>query len=67
MRKLRKKCDFNQEELAHRAGLSTVYISLLERGLRHPSLDTVFELAQALSISAAELVACVEADLKQID
>jgi len=57
----------SQEELAHLAGLSAVYISFLERGLRHPSLDTVFAISQALDLSAAQLVGLIERDLASAD
>lgn len=46
-----------QEGLALSAGLDRTAISLLERGLRSPSLETVFALADALEIPASQLVA----------
>ncbi len=42
--------------LALEAGLRPTYISLLERGLRNPSLVTVRVLAQALETTMTSLV-----------
>ncbi len=42
-----------QEELAGAAGLEQSYISLLERGLRTPGLDTLFRIARAFGIKPA--------------
>ena len=50
----------SQERLAEAAGLDRTYISLLERGLRQPTLETVLRLAEALGTSAATLVRATE-------
>jgi transcriptional regulator with XRE-family HTH domain len=51
-----------QETLAETADLDRTYPSLLERGLRQPTLAYLFALADALKMSAADLVAqtCTE-------
>lgn len=46
-----------QETLAEIADVDRTYPSLLERGLRQPTLAYLFALADALEISAADLVA----------
>ena len=40
----------SQAQLAARAGFTAAYISLLERGLRSPPLETVQRLAGAMGI-----------------
>jgi len=45
-----------QEDLAAKSGLSQQYISDLERGLRNPTVVTLFELAVALACSPAHLI-----------
>jgi transcriptional regulator with XRE-family HTH domain len=60
VRKLRLKLGVSQEDLADRAGLHRTYISLLERGLRNPSLTVIAQLATALNTTASELVAASE-------
>lgn len=47
----------SQEELSEGADFDRTYPSLLERGLRAPSLVVVFELARALDVEPAQLVA----------
>lgn len=47
--RLRRK--LSQESLAAKAGLSVSYISMLERGMRVPPLDTLEALAKALGVS----------------
>lgn len=44
-----------QEQLAHAAGLTTNYVSDLERGTKVPSLTTILLLAHALGIYPGEL------------
>lgn len=46
----------SQEELAARSDLDVTYISLLERGLRSPSLDALFAIARGLELPASDLV-----------
>ncbi len=60
VRKYRVAAGLSQEALADKAGLHRTYISLLERGLRSPSIDTLRQVAGALGISTAELVAEAE-------
>jgi transcriptional regulator with XRE-family HTH domain len=50
----------SQEALADKAGLHRTYISLLERGLRMPSILVVQQLAKALDTTMASLVGEVE-------
>jgi len=52
----RSRRELTQEGLALSAGLDRTAISLLERGRRSPSLETVFALADALDIPASQLV-----------
>jgi transcriptional regulator with XRE-family HTH domain len=46
----------SQEELAGRSGLHRTYVSQLERGLKSPSLSTLFALALALKTDPSDLV-----------
>ncbi len=52
----RQRRKISQQELAHSAGLSVSYISMLERGERLPPLDTLEKLAQVLKVNAVELL-----------
>jgi len=44
-----------QDQLAEKTGLSISYISMLERGERSPTLDTLATLATALGVSLGDL------------
>lgn len=57
LRRLREASNLTQEDLAFECGLDRTYISLLERGLRQPSLTTIFLVADAVGLSASRLVA----------
>jgi transcriptional regulator with XRE-family HTH domain len=47
----------SQEELAHRAGLNRTFVGRLEVAQTQPSITVLFQLADALEVDAAELVA----------
>jgi len=52
----RVKCSLSQEELAEKTNTSRVFISLLEKGTRLPSLETIVGIANAMSVSADDLL-----------
>ncbi|NMG56027.1 helix-turn-helix domain-containing protein [Aromatoleum aromaticum] len=56
IRTLRKAQGLSQEALAERAGLHRNFVSLIERGKNQPTVDTLFRLAEALGVTAVELV-----------
>lgn len=49
-----------QEQLADAAKLHQTTIALFERGLRCPSLDTVFHLADAMNVDPVSFINLVE-------
>ena len=55
--RIRRERGLTQEQLAERSGLSQQYISGLERGLRNPTVVTLYELAVAMDASPDELIA----------
>ncbi|MCL1832117.1 MAG: helix-turn-helix transcriptional regulator, partial [Oscillospiraceae bacterium] len=46
----------SQEELAHDADISTVYLGIIERGERCPTIDTLLKISAVLDISPALLL-----------
>jgi transcriptional regulator with XRE-family HTH domain len=60
LRDARVAAGLTQEQLSFQAGLSRPYISMLERDLKSPTLETLFLLCEALGISASTLVGRVE-------
>jgi transcriptional regulator with XRE-family HTH domain len=55
VRAFRLKLGMTQEELAQRAHLHRNYVSLLERGRRGITLDTILEVAKVLGVKPARL------------
>lgn len=55
----------SQETLALESQLDRTFISLLERGLRQPSLTTILQLAKPLGVSPEHLMASVMQILSQ--
>ncbi len=56
IRYFRTKMQLTQEQLAEQADLSHVFISYLERGERTPGLDAIINIANALNVSADDLL-----------
>ncbi len=56
VRKARLTQGLTQEELSYRSGFSQQYLSDLERGLRNPTIITLYELAKALGTDHVRLV-----------
>lgn len=52
----RIKKGFTQESLAEIVDISPMHMSVIERGIKCPRLDTFVKLANALDISADELL-----------
>lgn len=61
LKEMRNHRKISQSELANLAELDRTYISLLERGLRQPTIETVFKLAEALNMKASLLIQKMEA------
>jgi len=45
-----------QEQLSEKTGLTQQYLSGLEQGRRNPTVVTLYDLAQALGVSPADLI-----------
>jgi transcriptional regulator with XRE-family HTH domain len=56
LRLLRDKQGMSQETLADRAGLHRTQLSVIERGRRNISLNTLISLAAALGVTEIELL-----------
>ena len=51
IRRLRKRAELSQEELAASAGIHRTYIGSVERGERNISLDNLERIARALKVT----------------
>ena len=54
--KFRKEKKWSQELLGFESGLTRAYISLLERGQRSPTLNSIFRIASALNVGVEEVI-----------
>jgi transcriptional regulator with XRE-family HTH domain len=61
LREERRKQGISMEELATRAGLSQSMISLLERDLRNPTLDTLLRITDVLEIDLPDVLRAARA------
>ena len=57
---LRQKKGLTQEQLSGLAALDRTHYSKIERGLRSPTLETVFKIAFALDMKPHELIQVIE-------
>ena len=60
LRGYREKIKMTQEELALECGLDRTFMSALERGIRQPSLKSLFKIARTLNVSPSQIVSDVE-------
>ena len=56
VQKVRKATGVSQEELANKLSMHRTYIGMIERGERNPTIRTLYKIAKALKVSAADLL-----------
>jgi transcriptional regulator with XRE-family HTH domain len=67
LRNFRLNKGLSQEKLAGECGLDRTFISLLERGLRQPTISTIFKITEALDIKSSFLIKEVEKRYENIE
>lgn len=60
LRQFRESKHMSQEVLSGLAGLDRTHYSKIERGLRSPTIDTLFKIAYALDVKPHELMIGIE-------
>ncbi len=60
LKEIRIENKISQEKLAEYCNLDRTFISLLERGLRQPTLTSIFKISKALKILPSELIKKIE-------
>jgi transcriptional regulator with XRE-family HTH domain len=63
IKKIRLERGLTQEMLASNSGLERTFISMLERGIKQPSLKTISSLAHAVGLKNYELLHLVEHEI----
>lgn len=60
IRDFRRAKKMSQEVLSGLADLDRTHYSKIERGLRSPTIDTIFKIARALDVPAHEIIVAIE-------
>lgn len=60
LREVRKDKGLSQERLALECGFDRTYVSLIERGLKSPTIRAVVRLAETLGVKPSEIVGRME-------
>ncbi len=60
IQEMRKSKGMSQEVLSGLAGLDRTHYSKIERGLRSPTIDTLFKIAHALDTTPHEIIIKIE-------
>lgn len=63
LKRVRKERGITQEYLAQESGYHTTYISQIERGLKNPTLQTLFCIAKALGVPAYSMIFSTEEEI----
>lgn len=64
LREQRTSAQLSQEQLALNADVDRTFVSQMERGIRQPTLTTLFKLARALQVQPSTLVSRTEKQLR---
>lgn len=59
---IRKQKGMTQDKLANKMGISSKYLSSIERGKENPTLDTLINLGQSLEADLGEIFTFVEVE-----
>ena len=65
LREERERQGISQYELAPKAGLSASTLSVIERELRNPTLDTLLRIAGVLEVELGELLSQASAEVRK--
>lgn len=65
--RLRREKGLSQEVLSGLAGLDRTHYSKIERGLRSPTIDSLFKIAHALDIPPHQLLQEIEHEVARQD
>lgn len=64
--KHRGRLSLSQEKLAELVGIHRTYVSQIERGLKSPTLQILFNLSHTFKIPASQLIQEIEDELHEV-
>ncbi len=59
----REKCGLSQEVVSGLADIGRTHLSAIERGIRKPTLETFFKVAEAMNIAPSDLMKLIENEI----
>lgn len=63
IQRYREKKGLSQEVVSGFADIGRTHLSAIERGVRKPTLDTFFKIAEAMEIAPHELMKSIEQEI----
>ena len=63
IQRYREKKGLSQEVVSGFADIGRTHLSAIERGVRKPTLDTFFKIAEAMEIAPHELMKLIEQEI----
>ena len=60
LKELRSEVGISQENLAYESELDRSFISMMERGLRIPTISTLFQISKCLKTTPSEIMKRIE-------
>jgi transcriptional regulator with XRE-family HTH domain len=66
IKELRKRVGLSQDQLAEKVGIESKYLSRIEVGKRHPSLDALERIADSLQVEMKELFDFAHHDIEVV-
>lgn len=65
IQRIREEQDRSQDVISGLADIGRTHLSAIERGIRKPTLETFFRIAEALKISPSKLMAEIEKEIEE--
>ena len=63
IQRYREKCNLSQEVVSGLADIGRTHLSAIERGIRKPTLETFFKIAEAMNIAPSALMLMIENEI----
>lgn len=67
IQKTREEKGLSQEVVSGLADIGRTHLSAIERGLRKPTMETFFKIANAMDIEASSLLKQIESECEKTD
>lgn len=65
IQRVREEKKMTQEVLSGLAAIGRTHLSAIERGLRRPTLETFYRIAEAMQVSPSELLKDIEKEMQK--